>query len=106
MSFGLKVWDGDGNVVLDENSFTMRVVYSGLVTGGSTASSQTISIPGVTTSNASAFVVPIGAYGTFDKQLETEVISGGARVYNYNRSRPEYSAITQVTMRLIVIRFS
>lgn len=106
MSFGLKIWDELGNVVLDESSFTMRVVYSGIVTGGKTASSQTISISGITTANASAFVVPIGSYGTFDKQLETEVVSGAVRVYNYNRSRPEYSATTQVTMRLIVIRYS
>lgn len=106
MSYGLKIWDESGNVTLDETSFTMRVVYSGVVTGSNAKTFQTISVPGLTASNGAAFVVPIGSYSTSDKQLETEVISGGVRVYSYIRGREQYSSTTAVTMRLIVIRFS
>lgn len=106
MSHGVRIWGGDGSLQIDENSFTMRVVYSALVTGSNSINYQTISIPGVTPDNSAAFVVPVGAYNsTSDKQLETEVIAGGVRVYSYIRGREQYSNKTGVTMRLIVIRF-
>jgi hypothetical protein len=107
MSFGLEIRDENGNVTLDPSSFTMRVVYSGVVTGTNSANFQTISVPGITTTNSAAFVVPIGNYNDgVDKQLETEVVSDAVRVYSYMRGREQYSSTTSSTMRLIVIRFS
>jgi hypothetical protein len=107
MSFGLEIRDGNGNVTLDPSSFTMRVVYSGVVTGTNSANFQTISVPGITTTNSAAFVVPIGNYNvSTDMQLETEVIANAVRVYSYIRGREQYSSTTSSTMRLIVIRFS
>ena len=105
MAYGMRIWGPDGLLQVDENSFTMRVVHSSLVTGSNTIAFQTISVPGVTPENATAFVVPIGAYSSLDKQLETEVISGGVNVYSYIRGREQYSNKTGITMRLIVIRF-
>ncbi|KNH48375.1 hypothetical protein ACS73_00445 [Pseudomonas lini] len=101
----MRIWGPDGLLQVDENSFTMRVVHSSLVIGSNTIAFQTISVPGVTPENATAFVVPIGAYSSLDKQLETEVISGGVKVYSYIRGREQYSNKTGITMRLIVIRF-
>ena len=101
----MRIWGGDGALQIDENSFTMRVVYSGVVTGSSGVTFQTIAVPGLTPENGAAFVVPIGTYTTLDKQLETEVIAGAVRVYSYIRGREQYSNKTGVTMRLIVIRF-
>lgn len=107
MSFGLKIWDENGNVTLDETSFTMRVVYSGIVKGSNSANFQTISVPGLTPTNGAAFVVPIGSYNVnTDMQLETEVIANAVRVYSFVRGRAQYSSTTSSTMRLIVIRFS
>jgi len=107
MSFGIRIWDESGNLTLDETSFTMRVVYSGVVTGSNSATYQTISVPGLATTNGAAFVVPIGAYNdAVDKQLETEVIADAVRVYSFIRGRAQYSSTTNSTMRLIVIRFS
>ena len=106
MSNGLAVWDANANLTLDPASFTMRVVYSGLVTGSNSVNYQTISIPGLTPSNGTAFVVPVGNWGSSDKQLETEVINGAVRVYSYIRGREQYSGTTSSTMRLIVIRYS
>ena len=31
MSYGMRIWGGDGSLQIDENSFTMRVVLSTLV---------------------------------------------------------------------------
>lgn len=107
MTYGLEIRDENGNVTLDPSSFTMRVVYSGVVTGTNSANFQTISVPGITTANSSAFVVPIGSYNvSADMQLETEVIANAVRVYSYIRGRAQYSNTTSSTMRLIVIRFS
>lgn len=107
MSYGLEIRDENGNVTLDPSSFTMRVVYSGVVTGSNAATYQTISVPGLTPTNGTAFVVPIGNYNvSVDMQLETEVINGAVRVYSYIRGREQYSSTTSSTMRLIVIRFS
>ncbi len=107
MTFGLEIRDENSNVTLDPSSFTMRVVYSGVVTGTNSANYQTISVPGITTTNSAAFVVPIGNYNvSVDMQLETEVISDAVRVYSFIRGRAQYSNTTSSTMRLIVIRFS
>ena len=109
MTYGLEIRDENGNITLDPSSFTMRVVYSGVVTGSNAKTFQTISVPGLTPTNGTAFVVPIGGWTErADKQLETEVISGAVRVYSYIRGSPyeQYSSTTGSTMRLIVIRFS
>jgi hypothetical protein len=107
MSFGLEIRDENGNVTLDPSSFTMRVVYSGVVKGSNSKNYQTISVPGLTPTNGTAFVVPIGNYNVnVDMQLETEVIANAVRVYSFIRGRAQYSMTTQSTMRLIVIRFS
>lgn len=107
MTYGLEIRDENGNVTLDPSSFTMRIVYSGVVTGSNSATYQTISVPGLTPTNGTAFVVPIGSYNvSVDMQLETEVINDAVRVYSFIRGRAQYSSTTSSTMRLIVIRFS
>lgn len=105
MSYGIRIWGADGALQLDENSFTMRVVHSSIVTGTNSVAVQTVSVPGLTAANGTAFVVPIGGYSPGDRQLETEVVNDAVRVYSYIRGREQYSGTTNVTMRLIVIRF-
>jgi hypothetical protein len=107
MSFGMRVWGADSALQLDENSFTMRVVHSSVVSlSSSSAKVMAISVPGITPSNGFAFVVPIGGYDSLDMQLETEVINDAVRVYNYIRGREQYSNRASSTMRLIAVRFS
>jgi hypothetical protein len=109
MSFGMRIWGADGALQMDENSFTMRVVYSTLVTFPSGAkATQDFAVPGSTASNSVAISIPIGdpsatANGRY--QFETEMLSGVARVYNYNRGF-EASLATPGTQRLLVIRFA
>jgi hypothetical protein len=107
MSYGIRIWGADGALQLDENSFTMRVVLSTLVTfPNETKGVQAFSVPGCTASNSVALVIPNGPYNwDTQEQLETEMVSGEARVYNYTRTFAA-SLATAGTMRLLVIRFA
>lgn len=104
MSFGMRVWGGDSALQLDENSFTIRVVLSTLVTFSGGKSSQDFSVPGVDASNGVAFVIPNGSYNDQNRQFETELLSGVARVYNHTRTYAA-SLVASGTMRLVVMRF-
>lgn len=107
MSHGMRIWGGDGALQIDENSFTIRVALSTLVTFAPTASkgSQDFAVPGVGPGNGTAIVVPIGTYGDLQLQFETEVLDGLVRVYNHTRTY-EASQRANGTMRLIVMRWS
>lgn len=107
MAYGMRIWAGDGSLQVDENSFTIRVALSTLVTfpvGGS-KTNQDFSVPGVGPGNGSAIVVPVGAYSDSQMQFETELVDNVVRVYNHTRGFAA-STIASGTMRLIVMRFS
>lgn len=107
MSYGMRIWGANGALQLSEDSFTMRVVFSALVSLTKAKEIQTFPVPGLTPSNGTAFVVPVSTYGEDTTQYETEVINDAVRVYNYNRGFTAgtfYSTAT--SMRLIVVRFS
>ncbi|WP_455807819.1 hypothetical protein [Pseudomonas koreensis] len=102
----MRVWGADAALQLDENSFTIRVVLSTLVTfSGTTKTSQDFAVPGVGPSNGVAIVIPAGAYDGNQRQHETELVDGIARVYNHTRTYGS-STVSTGTMRLLVMRFS
>ncbi|WP_085696467.1 hypothetical protein [Pseudomonas sp. B26(2017)] len=102
----MRIWGADGTLQLDENSFTIRVVLSTLVTFSTAAkTTQDFSVPGVNTSNGTAIVIPNGTYTSNERQFETEMLDGVVRVYNYTRTY-DASSSTAGTMRLIVMRWS
>lgn len=108
MSHGMRIWGPDGVLQIDENSFTMRIVLSTLVSFavGAGKTNQDFSIPGSNASNSVAIVIPVGPYDEGNaRQFETEMLSGGARVYNHTRTFAA-SLIASGTMRLMVIRFA
>lgn len=106
MSYGVRIWGADGALQIDENSFTIRVVLSTLVTFSGTAkTSQDFAVPGVGPGNGVAIVIPNGTYDQNQKQFETELVDGVARVYNHTRTFAA-STVSSGTMRLIVMRFS
>lgn len=105
MSFGMRIWGGDGALQLDENSFTIRVVLSTLVTFTLAKGSQDFSVPGVGPGNGSAVVIPLGTYTDQQMQFEIELLDNVARVYNYTRGYAA-STVASGTMRLIVMRYS
>jgi len=102
--YGVRIWGADGALQIDENSFTIRVVLSTLVTFSGGKSNQDFSVPGVGPANGCAIVVPIGPYTDLQQQFETELIDNVARVYNHTRGYA--STIASGTMRLIVMRFN
>ncbi len=103
---GMMVWGADAALQLDENSFTIRVVLSTLVTfSGTTKTSQDFAVPGVGPGNGVAIVIPAGAYDGNQRQHETELVDGIARVYNHTRTYGS-STVSNGTMRLLVMRFS
>lgn len=108
MAHGMRVWGPDGALQLDENSFTMRIVLSTLVSFGVGAgkTNQDFSVSGCDASNSIAIVIPVGTYSeSSDRQFETEMLSGVARVYNHTRTFAA-SLVASGTMRLMVIRFA
>lgn len=110
MSFGVRVWGPTGLLELDENSFTVRIVYSAIVqSGGGQGRSRFISISGASPATHSAVCVPIAAYDT-SAQLQTAiqytpiVSSGGVTVY-YGYPGKDSGPIGLSPQRLLVMRY-
>lgn len=114
MAFGLRTYGANGALQINENSFTMRVVFSVIVDNAGWT--QSGSQPGMgyqqwavdaNASNSVAILLPIGNYSDTTTQFESEMLDGVARVYNYNRG---FSAgawrSTVSSMRLLVVRFA
>lgn len=108
MTFGMRIKGPTGVVELDETSFTMRVVYSEIITPQTWgAKFIDISIPGITPQNAAAFPTPIQAVNSlYDAQVEPEILNGVVRVWRTIKGDPyNTSAITTTRQRLTVVRF-
>lgn len=111
MSYGMRVWGPTGILELDENSFTVRIVYSGIVQAGVPAPgrSRFISIPGVSPSTHSAVCVPISAYDTsaqsnYSIQYTPIVSAGGVTVY-FGNPATSTGPMGLSPQRLLVMRF-
>lgn len=107
MSFGMRIWGDDGRLQLDENSFTMRVVRSEVVSFGSSREIRSFSVHGCHPGNAIAIVIPLGAFNSYlDRQFETEMGNDVAYVANYMRYWEGGRHTSTGSMRLIVMRFN
>lgn len=87
MSFGMRIWGATGALELDENSFTVMVVYSGVIQSGSPPGrTRFVSIPGVSPATHSAVCIPFTNYGTDGQDIRNIqyipiVETGGVTVY-------------------------
>lgn len=115
MSFGMRIWGAKGALQLDETSFSVRVVYSQLVTKNppniSGARNVFISIPEVNPSTHSAICIPVGSYpqdpnaqDSYATQFEPQVVSGGVYIWFANRNQPT-ATMALGTQRVIVMRY-
>jgi len=105
--YGLATWDENGVQQIGPASFTLRTVFSTLVTFPAGGVSQTFSVPGVNPQNCIAVVVPIGPYTTDQHimvQYEPEILTDQIRVWSGHRTAFEGQFGTG-TQRLIVSRF-
>lgn len=107
--FGMGTWSATGAPELNAASFTMRVVYSAVLSPSTWGGAKyiDISIAGITPQNAAAFPTPVGPVNAATSaQLEPEVMNGSVRVWRTIRGDPYgNSAGTGVQQRLVVVRF-
>lgn len=112
MTTGIRIWGANGALQLDENSFTVRVVYSALVTSLNQAGRNLyISIPGVNPATHAGVCLPNAAWSNSNgsqsaqtSQYDVEVMDGGVRVWFGNRNQPN-GRIGNSTQRLLVFKY-
>ena len=110
MTYGIRVWGPTGLLELDENSFTVRIVYSEIIqASGQSVRTRYISIPGIDPTTHSAVCIPIAAYDTFGQnwaaiQYTPIVGAGGITVY-YGCPSTSSGPLGTGAQRLLVMRF-
>jgi len=111
MSYGVRVWGPTGLLELDENSFTVRIVYSEIVKAGTPAPgrSRFISIPGIDPSTHSAVCIPIASYDTSGQsasaiQYTPRVSAGGVTIF-FGNPATSTGPLGLSAQRLLVMRY-
>lgn len=107
---GLRTWGASGLPELDENSFTVMIVYSGVFQGYQGARSTFISIPEVDPSTHSAVCVPIQDYRTDGQDTSaiqyTPIVSSGGVIVHFGCPTTSTGPVGGPTaQRLLVMRF-
>lgn len=111
MPYGVRIWGPTGLLELDENSFTVRVVYSEIVQAGVPSPGRTryISIPGVNPTTHSAVCVPVAAYNTTAQNWAaiqyTPILSAGGVTVYYGAVDSSSGPTGIAPQRLIVMRY-
>jgi hypothetical protein len=59
--FGMRVWDGSGNLSMDTNSFTYQVIWQGVIDFSGSTPSYTLNIPGFNPSTCVFMIIPTRA---------------------------------------------
>ncbi|CAH0317408.1 hypothetical protein SRABI89_05112 [Pseudomonas koreensis] len=80
MSYGARVWDGNGNLAMDTNSFTYQIIWQGVIDFSGSVPSYTIPIPGFNPANCVFMIIPTRAQ---DVQPSENDSSGNLRSYPY-----------------------
>lgn len=108
MSHGIRVWGPTGLLELDENSFTVRIVYSAIVSPAG-ARFVDISIPEVNTTNYSAVCVPVGPYNTtaqfWSAIMFTPIVDDGFVRVCFGNPSTNTGPLGTTAQRLIVMRY-
>ena len=110
MNYGIRVWGPTGLLELDENSFTVRIVYSAIVqrVAGENRS-RFISVPGIIPSTHSAVCIPIGSYDTsaqslYAIQYTPRVSTGGVTIF-FGNPATSTGPLGLSAQRLLVMRY-
>jgi len=91
MTYGARVWDENGNLGMDTNSFTYQVLWQGVIDFSGTTPSYTLSIPGFNPANCVFMIIPTRAQ---DVQSSETDGSGNIKSYPYVTT-----AVGQVVVR-------
>lgn len=111
MSFGVRVWGPTGLLELDENSFTVRVVYSALVQKTAAIPSRSIFIPitGVAPETHSAVCIPVAAYPTNAQDIRgiqyTPIVGNGGVTLFFGQPSTNSGPVGIAVQRLLVMRY-
>ncbi|AUG08064.1 hypothetical protein CXQ82_16290 [Pseudomonas sp. S09G 359] len=111
MSYGVRVWGPTGALELDENSFTVRIVYSALVQKTAAIQARSIFIPiaGVTPATHSAVCVPVAAYPTDAQDIRgiqyTPIVGNGGVTLFFGQPSTNSGPVGIAVQRLLVMRF-
>ncbi|MBH8611227.1 hypothetical protein I4N56_009920 [Pseudomonas mohnii] len=90
-SFGLRIFDENGALSMDTNSFTYQVIWQGVIDFSGTVPSYTLNIPGFNPANCVFMIIPIRAQDV--QSAETDG-SGNIKSYPYVTT-----AVDQVVVR-------
>ncbi|KAE9642962.1 hypothetical protein EJA71_17780 [Pseudomonas sp. PB106] len=88
--FGLRVFDENGFLAMDTNSFTYQVLWQGVIDFSGTVPSYTLSIPGFNPANCVFMIIPTRAQDVQSSELDG---SGNTKSYPYVTT-----AVGQVTV--------
>lgn len=95
MSYGARVWDANGNLVMDTNTFTYQVIWQGVIDFSMATTAQavvyTLPIPGFNPANCVFMIIPTRAQDI--QSAEGDPI-GNTKAYPYVTP-----AVNQVTVR-------
>lgn len=111
MTYGVRVWGPTGRLELDENSFTVGVVYSVILKSGAPTPGRTrfIEIPGVDPSTHSAVCLPVAVYDTSGQNINsiqyTPIISAGGVTIYFGSPAASTGPIGVSSQRLLVMRY-
>lgn len=112
MTSGIRIWGANGALQMDENSFTVRVVYSGLIQKVSGENRvRFVSVPGITPETCIAICLPSGPWTGSPieqngnvSQYDPQVVANGVNVWFGNRNMPN-GVLGFSLQRLIVMRY-
>lgn len=116
MTYGARVWDENGNLGMDTNSFTYQVLWQGVIDFSGTTPSYTLNIPGFNPANCVFMIIPTRAQDV--QASETDGL-GNSKSYPYvstsagqvvvlpkNPSSPSGTTESRIIAKGYAIRYS
>jgi hypothetical protein len=115
-SFGLRVFDENGSLSMDTNSFTYQVIWQGVIDFSGATPSYTLNIPGFNPANCVFMIIPTRAQ---DVQSAESDGGGNAKSYPFvtpsvgqvvvlpkNPSSSASTSQTRIVAKAYAIRYS
>ena len=116
MTYGARVWDENGNLSMDTNSFTYQVIWQGVIDFSGATPSYTLNIPGFNPANCVFMIIPTRAQ---DVQAAEDDGLGNSKSYPYvttsvgqvvvsakNPSASASTGQTRIVSKAYAIRFA
>ncbi|UVL26839.1 hypothetical protein [Pseudomonas donghuensis] len=112
MSYGLTVWDAQGNVQMTTDDFTYQVLHSQVYSMSENGGVHVINVPGFDPATCSAAILPTEAasQSQMDSAINglpyTSLAPGVITIYSKRPGSPSDAGYSLLKFRLLVMRFS